>query len=340
MKNWFNLILLAITINLFGCGSDTEAPEVSIHPELVPFVQQFQREADLRNLQVDLTKMSIAFSGFLLPSCGTNLVFGSHTLISAHEDCWGSLNNFQKEKLIFHELGHTILNRVDDENKLQSGSFKSIMNSSTQSLYNGFTLEKRTYYIDELFNANTAVPDWAGEKLNTIDLNLGFNSTVDQHIGSWAYFNILDDFNGNGRSGERTNEVGSSHSLKMVGENLNQDSDGFSLWRLPIGTRIGDREIEVGSRLTLKVKVRLEDVQGQGVAIAFRGESRFVEDLPFFLTTENSNSPLVGTQDFIEQTLVLDYYPNGVDGMSILLLMLSKTSGTAYFDDITLQESF
>ncbi len=79
-----------------------------------------------------------------------------------------------KEALIFHEIGHCILGRSHNNEPLPNGDPKSIMVIENQKLYwpciydidgNGGpdcnNTFKRAYYVDELFDENVQIPDWA-----------------------------------------------------------------------------------------------------------------------------------------------------------------------------------
>jgi hypothetical protein len=70
-----------------------------------------------------------------------------------------------KEILIFHELGHAILLRHHDNSKLPNGDWKSMMTGTSWSIFDYyiFNPQKREYYLDELFNSSTPVPEWAKE---------------------------------------------------------------------------------------------------------------------------------------------------------------------------------
>jgi predicted SprT family Zn-dependent metalloprotease len=47
-----------------------------------------------------------------------------------NSNCWQSYNDINKEKLLFHELGHAVLNRPHNDYKLPDGDFKSMMCST------------------------------------------------------------------------------------------------------------------------------------------------------------------------------------------------------------------
>ena len=89
------------------------------------------------------------------------LVYGDSVLFSLAYKCWGEQSTYQREALVFHELGHAVLNRGHKASTLSNGAKASIMHEKPQGLYEAATLNRREYYIDELFNPDTPEPDWA-----------------------------------------------------------------------------------------------------------------------------------------------------------------------------------
>lgn len=63
---------------------------------------------------------------------------------------WSILDDFEKEKLVFHELGHCILNRAHLDEVRSDGHCKSIMQSG-QRCADNYSAETRDQYLDELF---------------------------------------------------------------------------------------------------------------------------------------------------------------------------------------------
>ncbi|MEP7320203.1 MAG: hypothetical protein ABI921_15710 [Panacibacter sp.] len=81
--------------------------------------------------------------------------------------CWQ--NSLQLETLIFHEMGHCMLGREHDTNLMPRGYAKSIMYPNDITLYSPCVypigdscnqLYRRAYYVDELFDTSTPLPDW------------------------------------------------------------------------------------------------------------------------------------------------------------------------------------
>jgi len=93
-------------------------------------------------------------------------------------------------------------------------------------------------------------------------------------------------------------------------------------------------------KFTLTVRMKLENVTGQGVAIAIRGDT---EGAPSgygeaFATTQGKRS-LVGTTDWMDVTVELDRLEANINSIAVYLILLSETSGTVYFDDLELSIS-
>ena len=90
-----------------------------------------------------------------------------------------------------------------------------------------------------------------------------------------------------------------------------------------------------GDNLTLTVNVKGENLKGEGVSIAFRGNKNGVVQPTFFKTTQGFN-PLNGTFDCKEVKVTLNPYLGDSDIISVFLIMLPNTTGKVYFDDIFL----
>lgn len=70
-------------------------------------------------------------------------------------------SRWDREILVFHELGHALIGRDHRDVQLPNGLRASIMNSGNIfGLYSKERAEHRVYYIDELFNLEPPVPAW------------------------------------------------------------------------------------------------------------------------------------------------------------------------------------
>lgn len=90
-----------------------------------------------------------------------------------------------------------------------------------------------------------------------------------------------------------------------------------------------------GENLTLTVKVKGENLIGEGVSVAFRGNKTGKNEPTFFKTTQGFNS-LKGTFNCREVKLTLNPYLGDSDIIYVFLILLPNTTGKVYFDDIFL----
>jgi hypothetical protein len=167
--------LLASTL-INGCSKDVEFnPVYDVPSDYQPFVDSFIQEAANRGYSIEINNLIINYDETIeAPHCASCNSRSSNKLvqkivsINPNLRCWYTVE--QHEALIFHELGHCILGRAHDDSTLPNGDLKSLMNSNDLGIYSSCVYAvdnepcdltfKRTYYLDELFNTETLVPDW------------------------------------------------------------------------------------------------------------------------------------------------------------------------------------
>ena len=167
-------ILIACIILSLGCKKNENLNfAYNVPAEFEPYIQKFIAEAKTRGESISIDNLIIKYDSTLsLQYCATSNVTSKRNdiqriiLFNTHK-CWQ--NSDQLECLIFHELGHCILGREHDSSLMPKGDAKTIMFPDDIALYSscvynvGSTcdfLYRRPYYIDELFNPSTPVPDW------------------------------------------------------------------------------------------------------------------------------------------------------------------------------------
>lgn len=166
-------ILIACLILSLGCSKNTPSFVYSVPAEFEPYLQKFITEAKARGQNITISNLIIKYDSTLsLQYCATSNVTSKQNdiqriiLFNIHK-CWQ--NSDQLECLIFHELGHCILGREHDSSLMPKGDAKTIMYPDDIALYSSCVynvgsacdfLYRRPYYIDELFNPSTPVPDW------------------------------------------------------------------------------------------------------------------------------------------------------------------------------------
>jgi hypothetical protein len=166
-------LLVVVIFLLFGCHKDKDF-EYDVPQQFEPFVQQFVTEAAARGRHITINNLIIKYE----LSTNTSLCATSNVITAANDvqkiisiksvNCW--LNDAQLETMIFHELGHCILGRQHDNSLMPNGDPRSIMYPASINLYSPCVYPigtpcdmsyKRGYYLDELFNSATPIPEWA-----------------------------------------------------------------------------------------------------------------------------------------------------------------------------------
>lgn len=206
-----NLSFLLLIFALIACNKEEIEPEIlginnPMTDEINFYVQDFVREAELHNVEVDVSDLSIGHTTFYLKLnnssqnyCGLGYQNYEQTgkpRIEISKKCWEPhsliidgkkrtiIRNFSNERLVFHELGHAILKRSHDNTLLPNGDYKTLMNSSGYQVYDKDD-EKRAYYIAELFNPHEPVPEWATFYLENERVFYLFDS-MDELSDTWT----------------------------------------------------------------------------------------------------------------------------------------------------------
>jgi len=165
-----NKVFFLLGVSLLFLGAcNKERPKVYNVPGLIePYVQSFVAEANARGIDLVVDDLVVEY-GENLELNGTNAAglchyetndVGPRIQLDTTSQNW-SIHPYSRELLIFHELGHCVLNLNHDNTLLANGGFKTLMKASGEPIFAGFNEFKREYYLDYLFNTETAEPDWA-----------------------------------------------------------------------------------------------------------------------------------------------------------------------------------
>ncbi len=160
LSNAFSLVFLAL---FFSCQKDNVNPPVveesaypNVDPLLHPFFEEFEYQASLRGLDVDLTGAHIIGKLEDLPeehvagqcSYGTNI----DNEITIDLTFWNDFKqSLVREMVVFHELGHCYLSRGHTEGAHPNGTCLSIMRSGLENCRDNYNQQTRTAYLNELF---------------------------------------------------------------------------------------------------------------------------------------------------------------------------------------------
>ncbi|MEM7658621.1 MAG: hypothetical protein AAF399_21025 [Bacteroidota bacterium] len=168
-QRFLGFLLIAFFLVLQACRPEEIPPNVREIPELIePYIELFEQEAAKRGQNITIDNLIVEFEEDLRGGDAAGLcTFASessptpHIRLDTTSFNWRN-NEFHRELLVFHELGHCILNRLHRDDELPNGNFTSIMRSTGEQLYGGnLNYFKREYYLDELFDESTPAPEWA-----------------------------------------------------------------------------------------------------------------------------------------------------------------------------------
>jgi len=169
--NRFKLTLICIIIIVSCKKEEIKVQKYKAPNEVEPYVVRFENEAKKRGLNIDIHNSTIQFiygdpTGGWVGMCsyGTDIITIDSLVWNTNGD------DFERERVIFHELGHCYFDRKHLNDTMPKGEYKSMM-------FGGFTpfppknkfdymdtnaiTNRHSYYLDELFNINTPIPNWA-----------------------------------------------------------------------------------------------------------------------------------------------------------------------------------
>lgn len=147
-------ILLALLL-LNACASKENHFEID--PAFQSHYDSFIREANTRGKLQNVDDLIMKFmddlganssGATILAQCKTSS--GGTPTVEVDASKWGGLGNCQKYALIYHELGHCLLNREHKNGLDGSGSPVSFMHDTLVSESDCST--KNAEYINEMFN--------------------------------------------------------------------------------------------------------------------------------------------------------------------------------------------
>lgn len=166
----FRLYFLSVVVLLAACKrEDVPVKVYDVPSELQVYIDLFEQEAAKRGQNINIDNLRVLYEGDLVngTAAGTcTYPHASDPIPTVRFDTtslnWTN-NASSKELLVFHELGHCVLNRREHrDDLLPNGNYSSIMRSTGAQVYGGALNDyKRDYYLDELFDPTTSAPDWA-----------------------------------------------------------------------------------------------------------------------------------------------------------------------------------
>ena len=151
MMRLFAISLLVMT--LFSC---TKEYGYDVNSEVEPYFRLFETEAAERgyvfNLEADGIGATVDFikDGTTVGQCQTSDQGNKRVFID--RAFWESFDHYEREFIVFHELGHCVLDRDHDDSVSSMNKCASIMQSGLGRCKNDYGPDTREEYLDELFN--------------------------------------------------------------------------------------------------------------------------------------------------------------------------------------------
>jgi hypothetical protein len=158
----YSIVLLLLV--LAACQKADQPVPYTVPPVFESYLNRFLDEGAKRGQVFDLKKDGITIKITKLNSFDgyTNL----ETRTIEIDSSWNSANEFRKQWVLFHELGHLLLKRVHALYLLPNGEIGSLMWTAENNpdkcnivMFKGTIRQK--YYFDELFDPKTVSPDYS-----------------------------------------------------------------------------------------------------------------------------------------------------------------------------------
>lgn len=151
------LICLLCSCNKREAASLQPTIYEGVTPELWYFFLKFEVEAKKRGQVIDLRILNI--KGKIEKIHATGIVgLCSHSAtrdkeVIIDENFWNRSSDYEREAIIFHELGHCALERGHEDATLDNGMCKSLMRSGFSPCLTFYRKgSQQDYYLDELFS--------------------------------------------------------------------------------------------------------------------------------------------------------------------------------------------
>jgi hypothetical protein len=149
------IALLTFAFMMASCYSGMDDDYTYIQPEIRPYYEKFVQEAKKRGVELDTYGVKISFGPMSHDGQqGVTSYRYREMKIDSSSYRW---KNYP-ESLIFHELGHLLLHREHNDERIDYNP-TSIMDSQEIPEYELGRADLREYYLNELFNPSTESPE-------------------------------------------------------------------------------------------------------------------------------------------------------------------------------------
>lgn len=340
-KSFLHILLISGLSLFYGCTEDVAPPRIAtyyVHPELAEYLDRFMEEAAMRNIEVDTAGINLELTDESLTAldgsaaCGLAHVYGKNfPNVRIDRTCWDLFSSEHKETLLFHELGHALLDRPHFDPKLPVGSPLSMMNSSSSRVYNQYTLFKRDYYIDELFGINTGIPFW-GEAKTDSDTLFFYNVTE----GAQPWTVVADFVEGSGATTNIATDGSNNYAYRVT---LPESGRGSSL-KLTITLQKEDLP-RAGASVDFSVDFKLENFEGPSPRMSLNATKiSSLEVIHSGSTTSDDFANLAPPGYSAISINSIDYFVDEADFINAEILISGESTGVIWLDNFTIIERF
>lgn len=169
-KSFFSITAILLLVScLCSCSLDfNTAEEPQTEPDknsntdynqvdeaLWSYFHDFETEAANRNISIDLNALEVTGVIENIEESGVagTCQYGRHIHhVTIDQQFWNRASALLREMVVFHELGHCVLERGHEESENKNGICLSIMNSGTTDCFVNYNNNTKEYYLDELFS--------------------------------------------------------------------------------------------------------------------------------------------------------------------------------------------
>lgn len=141
--------------SLLFCNCSKETNSKIVEAELIEYFDLFEEEAAKFDKEIDLSTLDI---GGMVENIEVNGVLGQCISYSdgtkdvvVDAKYWEGLNGLEKEYIIFHELGHCVLQRSHVNESGTDRTCKSIMQNGEAQCILKYNIDNRSDLLEELF---------------------------------------------------------------------------------------------------------------------------------------------------------------------------------------------
>lgn len=164
---------------------------MQVYPdEFSPYVDEFFFQANQRGYNLNATHFNFSIQFGETDDNIGGFCNSKGNAITINPEDWEARDTFQREHIIFHELGHCILNREHRNTETPSNECFSYMKGAEDDFDCSLNLHStywRDYYLDELFDESTPLPEWylTNQAYSIPNLNFTDSVVISDTLTDW-----------------------------------------------------------------------------------------------------------------------------------------------------------